>query len=87
MTFLRERVLSLSEHCLLLCVQDNILFKIGSVLSLAEISKQARAIVMQVLVKKGRAAGVGCTKGGKSNACIGWNSAKIRQGNLKVSNK
>ena len=35
-----------------------------------------------------RAAGVGCTKGGKKNStCIGRNSVKTRQSNLKVSNK
>ena len=80
-SFLLERVLSLSEDCLPLFVRDK-LFKIGSVLTLAGISKRARAMVMQVLVKERRAAGVGCTKGGKNNTCIGRNSAKIRQGNL-----
>ena len=61
MTFLLECVLKALSS--IVCARY--LFKIGSVLTLAGISKRARAIVMQVLVKERRAAGVGCTKGGK----------------------
>ena len=50
MTFLLERILHLSEHLFsIACVR---LFKIGSVLPLVGISKQARAIVMQDLPKE-----------------------------------
>ena len=50
MTFLLERILHLSEHLFsIACVR---LFKIGSVLTLVGISKQARAIVMQDLPKE-----------------------------------
>ena len=54
-----ERAVS---HCL-----REIIIQNWILLTLAGISKQARAIscLMQVLVKKRRAAGVGCTKGGK----------------------
>ena len=51
MTFLLKRVLSLSEHCLPLFVRDSF-SKLDPFLTLAGISKRARAILMQVLVKE-----------------------------------